>query len=580
MLCAPQQGSLWAQDSAAVKDAAKDAKKAKKAEGFFKKLFHHDDSAKKARQYIREQQRQVKRKPGSRFTVESDTSNRDAKPYMDGFEFDLDYEVLGWYPHWEKDYYKQINYSLLTTVAYFSYELDPRTGEPKTVYDWETTPLIKDLTDNNKRVLLTVTNFGNNDNRVFLRNSDAQEKLIENLITLLKKRGAHGVCIDFEGVPKSHRDNLTRFMTLLNQSLKSANPGYLIYMAVPAVNWQKSINPAALNPVVDRFAIMGYNYYGSMSKVAGPVNPLKSGKQWEPFNLMTSVNYYLKEGIPASKMILALPYYGSIWETRNSDMGSEVVKYAGARTYDYIKTNIKAPIRYDTISYSAWQSYIIRDGKRTIFRQAWFDNDSTFSVKLNYIKSKKLAGMGIWALGYDKGYDDLWKVIATSMTTKKVYPVDGVTHNVTEGLGGETPGEGGDPNDQSPGEAQGQNADEDTKEEEEESFWSKLTDIEGLLENVTNYKTILLFIMTLVVLYGGIGMLIAMFQPNTRAYFFNSNSYVIYYTSFVLLFLVVALRWKNILQNSTVGLIVGFIAGGVCVWLVMKVIQRIHRDMP
>lgn len=584
--CSPELGHLHAQDSTAAKSAEKVAKKAEK-EGskigkFLKKLFHTSDSAKRARQYIREQQREARSDPNYRYKIDHDSLGSDIGPYFEEATFDLKFEVLGWYPHWEKDYYKSINYSLLSTVAFYSYELDPKTGNPTTVYDWETSGLIDYVKkDGDERtMLLTVTNYGNANNREFLKNDKAQYNFIENLKTQLDTRGADGVCIDFEGIPKAQRDRLTRFMMLLDQELKKVNEKYLIYMTVPAVNWQKSINPKELNEAVDRFAIMGDNFYGRYSKVAGPVSPLASGEQWEPYNLTTSVDYYLKEGVPADKLILALPYYGTIWETRNSDLGSKVKKYIGTRTYDYIQTSINAPVQYDPISFSARYSYVLEDDGKTVFRQCWFDNDSTLSVKLNYIKDKKLAGMGIWALGYDKGHSELWKTISTSMTTTKTYPVAGLDHGSDPAAGGE-PGDdenGGGEAGPNPKESKDPLAEEKT--EESKGILAKLTDIDALLEQITNYKTVLLFIMALVVLYGGLGMLVAMFQPNTRTFFFSSTAYTLYYTAFVLLFLVVALRWKNIINDTSIALILGFVAGGLSVWGATKIIQKIHRNMP
>jgi len=602
--CGSGSGVLLAQDSTEA-----DAKKEKTAVGkglkaigkalSFKNFFHHSDSAKLARQYIREQQRLLK---GSPDYITSDSTGLAISAYEPGTIFDLKYEVLGWYPYWEKEYYKNINYSLLTTIAYFSYEVNPKTGKAKTVHDWETTPLSRITRANGTKLLLTITNFGQANNRKFLNNDKAITTLIAELISLLKDRG-DGVSIDFEGIPKSHKDDFSRFVLLLSQELRKANKDYLVYLSVPAVDWQKSLDLEVLEPVVDQFTIMGYNYYGSLSNVAGPVAPLQSGKQWEPYNLTTSVDYYLASKVPASKLILALPYYGFIWETKTANLGAKAEKYIGARPYNYIKKAIEQNVlvRYDTVSQSAWASYVRKDNNK--IRQLWFDNDSTMAVKLNYIKQKGLNGMGIWALGYDKGYDDLWSTIAGSLTTQKTWSGDHSDTGINTGTGDDSTSDGnnshgtqdgndtnnssdgsgnadGSGNGDGTGTGEGGGTGADDGPSWLSQIWDKLTNVDALLNDVDDYKAVLLFAMTFIVLYGGAGILIAMFKPETRVFFFGKTAYIIYYSSFVLLFLIVLLRWKNIFNNASVALILGFVAGAVCLFFVSKFIQRIHRDLP
>ena len=42
------------------------------------------------------------------------------------------------------------------------------------------------------------------------------------------------------------------------------------------------------------------------------------------------------------------------------------------------------------------------------WRQCWYDDSLSLSHKYQFAIDNQLAGVGIWALGYDNGYDDLW----------------------------------------------------------------------------------------------------------------------------------------------------------------------------
>ena len=556
------------------KKAAGDLKQAKGEAGKFKKelkkiekklsflnFFHHSDSAKLARQYVHEHHQLTKGKKTYPYKVDHDKLGLKLKAFSDTTEFKLDYDVFGFYPYWEGDLYKSLNYSLLTTIAYFSYEVDATTGNPKTTHDWETTPVIDSAQANGTKVLLTVTNFGQTNNREFLTNNNAINTLISQLKSLLKKRNGNGVCLDFEGVANAQKAEYAKFITLLSQELKKANKDYLVYITVPAVDWAKSMDFEVLIPAVDQFLIMGYGYYGSTSKVAGPVDLLNSGKVWEPYNLTTSVDYYIANKVPSSQLTLALPFYGSIWETETASKGSKVTRFIGNRTFDYIKSKIRVPVQYDSLSQSAWCSYVVAGKDENKFRQCWFDNDSTLGVKLNFIKEKKLNGMGIWALGYDKGYTDLWEVIAQNFCNTSVIAEEGISAsaadslNTTDSLGTSS-------------------SSLITK------IWSKLTNIEGLLEQVTNYKSMLLFTMSFIVFFGGAGFVISMLQPNTRMFFFGNTAYTVYYCVITLFFFLVILRWTNVINDLSIALIVGFIAGGVVIYFITKIIERMNKNIP
>ena len=291
---------------------------------------------------------------------------------------------------------------------------------------------------------------------------------------------------------------------------------------------------------------MGYDYYGSTSKVAGPTAPLCSGDVWDPFNLTTSVDYYLANNIPPSQLILALPFYGNLWNTKTGQLGSKIDKYIGARSYDYIKYEIdKVPEieeRYDSISRSSWYSYIIKsDSKKPKrqFRQLWFDSDTTMADKLNFIKERNRNGLGIWALGYNKKYNNYWKVIDETfcrpendstlrpyvlkypdsivvvvVDTTAIEKVADTTQTATIKTDDETDAEGDD---------------ESSFWNYLGGFWDTITDVNGLLKKISESKWLLLYALLFVVFFGGIGFVIAMFKPNTRTFFFNSRAYTFYY---------------------------------------------------
>ncbi|MBL4624094.1 MAG: hypothetical protein JKY42_02995, partial [Flavobacteriales bacterium] len=161
----------------------------------------------------------------------------------------LQYDAYGWHPYWMGTAYNNYDFSLLSTFSYFNYDLDPTTGNYTTIHAWKTTPSVDLAIAAGCRVELCVTNFGSANNTTFLTNPTAQQTLIDSLISLINYRGAHGVNIDFEGVPGSMRNNLTTFMSDLSLQLRAAIPGATVTMAGYSVDWNNVFDIPALDAV-------------------------------------------------------------------------------------------------------------------------------------------------------------------------------------------------------------------------------------------------------------------------------------------------------------------------------------------
>jgi spore germination protein YaaH len=320
-------------------------------------------------------------------------------------------QVFGWHPYWMGSAYKAYNFSLLTTIAYFSYELDPRDGRYSTVHDWGTTHLVDSANNNKCNILLTVSCFSGI--HEFLSNKKAQRTLFSTLDSLLQVRGANGVNIDFEGVAGDDRKAFVQFIQSMYDAFEQKSRNYMITIAIPAVDWYNSYDLADMSNVVKQFIIMGYDYYGSQSETAGPVAPLRSGDTWWQYNLDRTVKGYEKQVDP-SKLLLGLPYYGAEWETETEGKPSPKKKFMGRKLFKDIKKALSKlqHISIDTTSVTAYHSASANGS----YTQIWFDNAATLDHKINWARNNKLGGIGIWALGYDNGTTDLWEVLKKNCT--------------------------------------------------------------------------------------------------------------------------------------------------------------------
>jgi spore germination protein len=326
-------------------------------------------------------------------------------------------QVYGWHPYWMGSAYRSYNFSLLSTVAYYGAEVEAATGEITNSHGWETTGLINAVGDNSCRVELAVINMGEDNNADLLSDSLAQANLIFNLFDLLRNRG-DGICLDFEQVPTRMRANLVKFTGILRDTLTKAAKamfdtitrpfaGYTLTLVLPAFDCNDAYDVKALAPFVDRFVMTGYDYYGSSSRTTGPGSPLRSGIEWNAPSIERSVDDYLLKGIPPEKLVVGLPYYGVAWQAADAEVPSSTVRFLGYPMWRDLRSSLALrSFGYDTTSVTAFYAT-----EGTLPQQYWFENTETLSEKYRWAQQKHIGGVGIWALGYDNGFTDLWQAL-------------------------------------------------------------------------------------------------------------------------------------------------------------------------
>lgn len=336
--------------------------------------------------------------------------------------------VYGWHPYWVGNAYQNYDWNLLTHFSFFSYEIDPNTGDPLTTHGWATSAAVDAaLASGNTKVTLTVTLFS--DHATFFNNASAQQNCITNLINLVQSRGAHGVNIDIEGLPSAYKTEFTNFMLDLSNQMHTAIPGSEISTVLYAVDWNDVFDFTDMGSVVDHFIIMGYGYYWSGSSNAGPSDPLYHFGSSYNYTLSKTITYYLNKGCPKSKLILGLGYYGREWETSSSSFPSSATSSGVAKTYTQVKNNTSGYYntthhQYDNDSYT--DVYVYNDG---VQKQCFIAMENSLRKRMEHIRTTGIGGMGIWALGYDDGYTELWSAIEDYMTDCYENPCSGTLHD-------------------------------------------------------------------------------------------------------------------------------------------------------
>ncbi len=331
----------------------------------------------------------------------------------------MDKIVFGWHPYWGGSNYLNYQWSYLTDMAYFSYEVDYTDGSALSTHSWETSPVVDSAQKYGVRVHLCVTLFGNHDQ--FFANGTAQQNLIDNLVNLVATRNAIGINIDFEGMGNDNRDDFTAFMQNLNTALKNQIPDGILSVCLYAVDWNDVFDIPSLDNCVDYYTIMGYDYYYGGSSEAGPTGQLYVMNSVNSTQ-SKSISYYLNEGASREKLLLGIPYFGFQWQTQSSSVPSSTIGSGSSKTIKVIKDNADSFYSNPNIEpNSLGKYYAFQNGGN--WYQAWVDDEKTMKYTYKMVNQQGIGGIAIWALGYDDGYTEMWELIRDYFSECAVVPI-------------------------------------------------------------------------------------------------------------------------------------------------------------
>ena len=318
--------------------------------------------------------------------------------------------VFGFHPYWAGNDYLAYRWNMLSDLCYFSYEVNSSSGEPVTIHEWLSDPAIDSAQAHNTRVHLCATIFSGH--TAFFTNPVSRQTLITNLVSLVQQRNADGINMDIEALPAALGDSVTSFMRDLSLQLKAAIPGAILSIDLPAVDWSGNFDIPGMDPYVDYFFVMGYDYYWNGSSQAGPVSPLYAMTSGYDYSLSRTISAYESTGMDRQKFILGVPYYGRQWMTQSNSIPSPVLANGVALTYANVRNN---PGLYNP-SICVWEPgsfsscYIFF--QNSAWNQCFIGLDRDLRKKYDIVNYRDLAGIGIWALGYDDGYAELWDAIS------------------------------------------------------------------------------------------------------------------------------------------------------------------------
>lgn len=233
------------------------------------------------------------------------------------------------------------------------------------------------------------------------------ENFANNIVKAINEYGFDGVDIDWE-YPRTNSEStaFVKMMEVIYTKVKENNPNHLVTAAIAGGIYQPPrYNLSQSHQYIDYVNVMAYGLTDSNGQYQNPLYKSTTahdtinnvGKTLNTTSIKESVEIFNGYGIPNSKLIIGLAFYGikqvkvgSSWQNSGS------VKYPDIAS-GYLN-NPNYIERYDEI---AQVPYIVsKDGSEFIS----YDNVKSIRAKTKFVKDEGLAGLMFWEHGTDTSY--------------------------------------------------------------------------------------------------------------------------------------------------------------------------------
>jgi spore germination protein YaaH len=327
--------------------------------------------------------------------------------------------VIGFLPFWLIDK-AQADYSqYITQLSYYDLTIDSDGTIQKFTAPGESDPgwlalesgKIDDFLSNEKSkgVNLSLTIFSGDDTKInsFLNDpNQSAQNLVGAISPIINQYGFTDINLDIEKVSDASPEAQMQFTDFVKAVRSDLDKNITITVDIAPIAFVKNTNlddPKSLAEVADYIVLMDYDYHNPGSFVTGPVSPQSGAGVVSEFDTESAVQSALTM-MPASKLILAIPLYGYSWETINPAPRSAILpgsafSISSQSVRDLLSSCASCSAQFDNTDEESHVIY--KDVATGTYHQIFYPDKASTQIKVNYARSQNLAGMALWALGYE-----------------------------------------------------------------------------------------------------------------------------------------------------------------------------------
>lgn len=278
------------------------------------------------------------------------------------------------------------------------------------------------------RVVVSVGGWGAGGFSEAAANAAGRQRFADSAVQLLLANHADGLDVDWEypghdaaGITASahDRDNFTRLLIGLRSALDAASAAhgdhYTLSIAVGDGPLVSGVDIAAVNPSVDWFNLMTYDFVNSMTPTTGHHTGLHASARAPVDGRTTAraVRQFRAAGVPARKLLIGAAFYGREFAGVEPDahgLHQRYAHYQGEHPWPQLKAdfiNKQGYVRYwDDAAQAPWL------WNATTRHFITYDDPQSLTAKAAWVKAQGLGGIMYWQQEQDPQgelLDALWR---------------------------------------------------------------------------------------------------------------------------------------------------------------------------
>lgn len=235
-----------------------------------------------------------------------------------------------------------------------------------------------------------------------------RETFAQSCLDLLLAHDLDGIDLDWEypvsGGSGTHRPQDKQNFTLLLKALREEldrqgqRDGKRYCLSIAGAfdaGYLSNIEPQAIAETVDRIFLMTYDFHGPWEPTTGFNAPMYAGSGG---GVDAAVSTWLKQGVPAKKLVLGMPMYGYIYQGVSSSGLNSTYSTGRSISYDAIKRDYLNNTAYQLVRPAqAEVPCLVGSG---VFLT--YDDETSIAAKAALARDRGLGGIGFWELSQDR----------------------------------------------------------------------------------------------------------------------------------------------------------------------------------